>query len=146
MARLFLVWLLFFSLPAQAGWERVTKNPRGDVYYLDNEIMQKGAVYQVWSLVDLIEPIEKSVSVKRLYEADCVKGKLRVIQKLVYSGKGGQGDMLSADNKPGRWVYPDPASVNEDLILRICFGRNEAQAGTKKEAHAGAKEHKAASH
>jgi hypothetical protein len=135
MTRFLIVSLLICSMPARAGWEQVIKNPRGDVYYLDNEILQKGTVHQVWSLVDLIEPIEKSASVKRLYEADCVKGKLRVVQKLVYSGKGGQGTMLSTDKKPGRWVYPDPASVNEELMLRICFGGTGAKAGAKKEIH-----------
>ena len=146
MTRFIIVWLLISALPAHAGWERITKNPRGDVYYLDNEILQKGTVHQVWSLVDLIEPIEKSASVKRLYEADCVKGKLRVVQKLVYSGKGGQGELLSTDQKPGRWLYPDPASVNEELILRICFGKTDSTAVTKKESHSDTKDHKAASH
>jgi len=135
MVRLLIVCLLTCAMPAQAGWEQIIKNPRGDVYYLDNEILQKGNVHQVWSLVDLIEPIEKSSSVKRLYEADCVKGKLRVVQKQVYSGKGGQGKLLSTDQKPGRWVYPDPASVNEELILRICFGNNDAKAGAKRQTH-----------
>lgn len=124
----------------------MTKNPRGDVYYLDNEIVQKGSVYQVWSLVDLVEPIEKSASVKRLYEADCVKGKLRVIQKQVYAGKGGQGELLSTDKKPGRWLYPDPASVNEDLLLAICFGKSEAAPGTRKGTPSDTKGHKAAPH
>ena len=133
MIRFLIVWLLICAMPAHAGWEQVIKNPRGDVYYLDNEILQKGSVQQVWSLVDLIEPIEKSSSVKRLYEADCVKGKLRVVQKQVYSGKGGQGTLLSTDQKPGRWVYPDPASVNEELLLRICFGRTGGAAGAKKQ-------------
>ena len=146
MNRLLIVWLLICSLPAYAGWERVTKNPRGDVYYLDNEILQKGAAYQVWGLVDLIEPIEKSASVKRLYEADCVKGKLRVMQKIVYQGKGGQGAVLSSDMKPGRWLYPDPASVNEELILRICFGKTESQGGEKKDDSPVPKAHKATSH
>ena len=135
MTRFLIVWLLICWMPARAGWEQVIKNPRGDVYYLDNEILQKGTVHQVWSLVDLVEPIEKSASVKRLYEADCVKGKLRVVQKLVYSGKGGQGTLLSTDTKPGRWVYPDPASVNEELILRICFGNTHAKAGAKRQTH-----------
>jgi hypothetical protein len=133
MPRFLFVSLLICSLPVCAGWEPITKSPRGDVYYLDNEILQKGSVFQVWSLVDLIEPIEKSASVKRLYEADCVKGKLRVVQKLVYSGKGGQGNLLKADQQPGRWVYPDPASVNEELILRICFGKTGTSA--KKATH-----------
>jgi len=146
MNRLLIVWLLICSLPAYAGWERVAKNPRGDVYYLDNEIIQKGAAYQVWGLVDLIEPIEKSASVKRLYEADCVKGKLRVIQKLVYAGKGGQGAVLSADKKPGRWLYPDPASVNEELIHRICFGKTESHGSEKKGDSPATKTHKGASH
>lgn len=146
MVRLFIVLLLTCALPSHARWEQATKNPRGDVYYLDTRIVQKGAVYQVWSLVDLIEPIEKSRSVKRLYEADCVKGKLRVLQKLVYVGKGGQGELLSEDKKPGRWVYPDPASVNEELLLRICFGKTEAHASPRKENHQESTSHKPASH
>jgi hypothetical protein len=146
MARILIVLLLVCAVPSHARWEQVTKNPRGDVYYLDTQIVQKGAVYQVWSLVDLIEPIENSASVKRLYEADCVKGKLRVVQKLVHAGKGGQGDPISADKKPGRWLYPDPASVNEELLLKICFGKNDAQAGEKKGSHQESKAHKPAAH
>ena len=158
MARLDLRKVLFAALmmswlPAHAGWELVTRSPRGDLYYLDSNKVQKGRVYQVWSLVDLIEPIEKSSSVKRLYEADCVKGKLRVIQKLVHAGKGGQGALLSSDKKPGDWIYPDPDSVNEELILKICFGNDQAGADAKRAEHArqnkaGHKDdgHKAASH
>ncbi len=133
-------------MPSHARWEQATKNPRGDLYYLDTQIVQKGSVYQVWSLVDLIEPIERSSSVKRLYEADCVKGKLRVMQKLVYAGRGGQGDLLSADKKPGRWLYPDPASVNEELLLKICFGKTETPSAPKQGTPSESKAHKSASH
>ncbi len=146
MVRLLIFLLLTSSFPAHAQWEKVTKNPRGDVYYLDTEILQRGVVSQVWGLVDLIEPIEKSASVKRLYEADCVKGKLRVVQKLVYASKGGQGEPLLADKKPGRWLYPDPASVNEELFLKICFGKSGEEVNSKKEAHDEKESLKPASH
>ncbi len=139
LTRVFLLALLLpVVLPAHARWELATRNPRGDRYYLDTHIVQKGKMYQVWSLVDLVEPIDQSSSVKRLYEADCVKGKLRVMQKLVHAGKGGQGELISADKKPGHWFYPDPASVNEELILKICFGRTDAGEShvTKSPSHA----------
>ena len=146
MARLLLLLLLTCALPSHARWEQAAKNPRGDVYYLDTQIVQEGAVYQVWSLVDLVEPIEKSASVKRLYEADCVKGKLRVMQKLVYAGRGGLGELLSADKNPGRWLYPDPASVNEELLLKICFGKTDAHSAPNQGTSTERKAHKPASH
>ena len=125
-----------FTSSAHAGWELLTRNPRGDAYYLHSNIVQTGPVSQVWGLVDLVSPIEKSASVKRLYEADCVKGKLRVAQKIVHTAKGGQGSVLSSDKKPGPWTYPDPGSVNEEMLLKICFEKKEARNDDKKPAHA----------
>ncbi len=57
MARLLILLLLTCAMPSHARWEQATKNPRGDLYYLDTQIVQKGSVYQVWCLVDLIEPV-----------------------------------------------------------------------------------------
>jgi hypothetical protein len=123
----FLVTLFF--LPASqvyAAWELVTKSARGDIYYLDSTVETKGIISQVWGLVDLSEPIEGSHSVKRLYQFDCVKGKLRVNQRLAYADKGGQGKVTSSEKNPGQWLYPDPESINEQLVLKICFDKKPA--------------------
>lgn len=123
-----LVAVLFF-LPASqvyAAWELVIKSARGDTYYLDSTVQTKGSISQVWGLVDLSEPIEGSASVKRLYQFDCVKGKLRVNQRLAYADKGGQGAVTSSEKNPGQWTYPDPESINEQLVLKICFDKKTA--------------------
>ncbi len=127
--RLRLIGVALFFLPVSqvyASWELVTKSPRGDMYYLDSAVQTKGMVSQVWGLVDLSEPIEGSNSVKRLYQFDCVKGKLRVNQRLAYADKGGQGAVTSSEKNPGQWVYPDPESINEQLVLKICFDKKPA--------------------
>jgi len=124
-----LVVVVLFFLPASevyAAWELVTKSARGDTYYLDSTVETKGIISQVWGLVDLSAPIEGSTSVKRLYQFDCVKGKLRVNQRLAYADKGGQGNVNSSDKNPGQWVYPDPESINEQLVLKICFDKKPA--------------------
>jgi len=124
-----LVVVALFFLPASqvyAAWELVTKSARGDTYYLDSAVQTKGTISQVWGLVDLSEPIEGSSSVKRLYQFDCVKGKLRVNQRLAYADKGGQGGVASSEKNPGQWVYPDPESINEQLVLKICFDKKPA--------------------
>ena len=126
-----LVVVALFFLPASqvfGAWELVTKSPRGDTYYLDSVVQNKGIISQVWGLVDLSEPIEGSSSVKRLYQFDCVKGKLRVNQRLAYADKGGQGALTSSEKNPGQWVYPDPESINEQLVLKICFDKKTAHA------------------
>lgn len=134
MLRTLLISLLcFHASQVHAGWDFVTKSPRGDNYYLDSNSVQKGPISRVWSLVDLVSPIEKTASVKRLYEVDCVKGKLRVLQKLVYAQPGGQGSVLSSDKTAGPWMYSDPASVNEELMLKICFDKKEAGAEPRHE-------------
>lgn len=115
--------LFLYAGHVHAAWELVTKSPRGDAYYLDTAITKKGAFSQVWGLVDLSESIESSSSVKRLYQVDCVKGKLRVNQRLAYAGKGGQGAVTSHEQIPGQWIYPDPESINEELLLKICFNK-----------------------
>ena len=116
---------LFFlpASPVYASWELVTKSPRGDTYYLDSAVQTKGIISEVWGLVDLSEPIEGSNSVKRLYQFDCVKGKLRVNQRLAYPDKGGQGKLTSSEKNPGQWLYPDPESINEQMVLKICFDK-----------------------
>ena len=124
-----LVVLALFFLPASqvyAAWELVTKSARGDMYYLDSTVQTKGIITQVWGFVDLSEPVEGSNSVKRLYQIDCVKGKLRVNQRLAYADKGGQGAVTSSEKTPGQWVYPDPESINEQLVLKICFDKKTA--------------------
>ena len=124
-----LVAVALFFLPASqvyASWELVTKSARGDTYYLDSSVQTKGSISQVWGLVDLSEPIEGSASVKRLYQFDCVKGKLRVNQRLAYADKGGQGAVTSSEKNPGQWTYPDPESINEQLVLKICFDKKTA--------------------
>ena len=124
-----LVVVALFFLPASqvyASWELVTKSARGDTYYLDSTVQTKGIISQVWGLVDLSEPIQGSASVKRLYQFDCVKGKLRVNQRLAYADKGGQGAVTSSEKNPGQWTYPDPESINEQLVLKICFDKKPA--------------------
>lgn len=121
-ARLTCISLLFLHVGhAHGAWELVTKSPRGDAYYLDSAVVKKGTTSLVWGLVDLSEPIENSSSVKRLYQVDCVKGKLRVNQRWAYAGKGGQGAVTSEEKISGQWIYPDPESINEELLLKICF-------------------------
>ena len=124
-----LLAVTLFLLPASqvyAAWELVTKSVRGDTYYLDSTVQTKGIISQVWGLVDLSEPVEGSNSVKRLYQIDCVKGKLRVNQRLAFAEKGGQGALTSSEKTPGQWVYPDPESINEQLVLKICFDKKPA--------------------
>jgi hypothetical protein len=118
-------FLFLHASHAYGAWELITKSPRGDPYYLDSTITKKGMISQVWGLVDLSKPIESSESVKRLYEVDCVKGKIRVSQRWAYASKGGQGAVVSHDKAPGQWIYPDPESINEELLLKVCFEKKK---------------------
>jgi len=127
--------VMLFILPschAYGGWELVTTSSRGDAYYLDSATETKSGMSYVWSLVDLSKAIEGSKSVKRLYQFDCVKGKFRVEQRLAYADKGGQGQLTSVEKTAGQWMYPDPESINEKLVLKICFDKKENTLSTKK--------------
>jgi hypothetical protein len=113
---------LMFSSPSYAKWTKVSKNVKGNTYYVDLERIRKhdGYVYW-WQLGDYLKPTKYGdLSSKTYNQVDC---KLFRFKSLSYSFHkepmgGGTGVM---DNVPDKeWRYPSPNSVNEIILKSVC--------------------------
>lgn len=61
-------------------------------------------------------------SAKTLEEYDCGNSKYRTLQRLAYSGKEGEGQVVYNNTDSGDWVYVTPGTVDELLFRLACKG------------------------
>ncbi len=115
------------SQSAFAEWTMLTKDKRDNIYYLDSAITKSGKISKAWVLIDFADPMIDVHSVKRLYEANCNTGRIRISYKMFYLEKGGIGTLRSTDAKPGFWNYPAPASISEKLFDKLCGDSSDTE-------------------
>lgn len=114
---------LLFALCSQssyAEWTLLAKDKRENSYYVDSAVTRTGKISKAWVLIDFSNPMIDVQSVKRLYEANCETGRIRISYKMFYLEKGGVGTVRSTDAKPGFWNYPGPESISEKLFDKLC--------------------------
>lgn len=116
------------SQSAYAEWVMLTKDKRDNIYYLDSAITKAGKISKAWVLIDFANPMIDVHSVKRLYEANCSTGRIRISYKMFYLEKGGVGTVRSTDAKPGFWNYPAPESISEKLFDKLCGEASDKEA------------------
>ena len=112
--------IALLSQSANAEWAMLAKDKRENIYYLDSTITRAGKISKAWVLIDFSNPMIDVQSVKRLYEANCETGRIRISYKMFYLEKGGVGTVRSSDAKPGFWNYPAPESISEKLFDKLC--------------------------
>ena len=118
------------SQSAYADWTMLAKDKRDNTYYLDSAITRTGKISKAWALIDFTSPMIDVQSVKRLYEANCETGRIRISYKMFYLEKGGVGTVRSTDAKPGFWNYPAPDSISEKLFAKLCGADSDQQQNT----------------
>ena len=119
--------LCCLSQSAYAEWTMLAKDKRDNTYYLDSTITRTGKISKAWALIDFANPMIDVQSVKRLYEANCETGRIRISYKMFYLEKGGVGTVRSTDAKPGFWNYPAPVSISEKLFDKLCGAESDQQ-------------------
>ena len=112
--------IALLSQSAYAEWTMLAKDKRENIYYVDSAITRAGKISKTWVLIDFSNPMIDVQSVKRLYEANCETGRIRISYKMFYLEKGGVGTVRSSDAKPGFWNYPAPDSISEKLFDKLC--------------------------
>jgi hypothetical protein len=122
--------LSFLSQSVYAEWTMLAKDKRDNTYYLDSAISRSGKIAKAWVLIDFSNPMIDVHSVKRLYEANCEVGRIRIAYKMFYLDKGGVGTVRSTDAKPGFWNYPAPDSISEKLFDKLCGAESDQQQNT----------------
>ena len=122
--------LCCLSQSAYAEWTMLAKDKRDNIYYLDSAITRTGKISKAWVLIDFSNPMIDVHSVKRLYEANCEVGRIRIAYKMFYLDKGGVGTVRSTDAKPGFWNYPAPDSISEKLFDKLCGAESDQQQTT----------------
>ena len=111
-----------FASPVFAGWTEVDKGVNGNTYYIDYDTIKEnnGYVYY-WDLDDLLKPDrDGDLSYKGLNEVDCgTPRKYRFLSVSYYTQPMGGGKVTEA-NTSGKWKYPSPNSVGEDMTNAAC--------------------------
>jgi hypothetical protein len=122
------VVLVAISSGAMAEWTLLFFGQDGDgrKLYLDADTVRWSATNTVraWLMLDLKTPQKmgkKSFSsVKTLREFDCKDDRARNLSVIFYSGKMGDGESLSVDEKPSDWVYVAPGTLDAQNLNFMC--------------------------
>ena len=110
-----------FSSPSYSEWTKVSEGVDGDTFYVDFERIRKvdGYVYH-WDMVDYLKPISGGyLSIKSYGLGDCKMFRFKYINNIGYRKPMGVGTG-QPDNRPTKWYYPSPNSVNEKILKSVC--------------------------
>ena len=117
-----LVSTVMFPSPSYAEWTKVTKDMKGNTFYVDfDRIRKHGGYVYYWYLTDYLKPGEYGdLSDKTYRQGGC---KLFRFKNLSYSFHkepmgGGTGNAVNAPEK--EWTYPPPNSSAEGILQSVC--------------------------
>jgi hypothetical protein len=113
-----------FSSPSYAEWMLVSKNGKGDTFYIDPERIRKndGFVYY-WRLSNKLKPTEQGIVSAKFYsQADCTIFRFKNLSASFHKEPmgGGIGKTSEPKGDHKNWNYPSPSSVNENILESVC--------------------------
>ena len=118
-----LVLTLMFSSPSYAEWTKVSTTVEGDTFYVDFERIRKhdGYVYW-WGVSNLLKPDKDGdLSYKLYHQGDCELFRFKFLSASTHKISMGEGKSYAlADEPQGKWEYPRPNSVSEDILKSVC--------------------------
>lgn len=113
--------IVFFPSPSYSKWILVSTQPNGDKYYYEDSNIRKsdGFVY-FWRMVSLGKKIGNSHSGTIYIKSDCSIFRLKYIFAILYSGPLQTGEIVLREEVNKGWDYPQPGSVNDIIMKKIC--------------------------
>ena len=117
-----LVFTLMFSSTSFAEWTEVSKNIRGDTFYVDFERIRKhGGYVYYWDLLDYVTPTETGrLSSSSYNQGDCEIFRIRTLSHISHNQPMGRDVGETYTPKNPEWVYPRRGSVDEGILQRVC--------------------------
>lgn len=106
-SRLLITLLLMSSVSAYAEWVEIVKTDKFTEYKDPETIRRKGNLVKVWQLRDFntIQGYagKSYLSLKMLLENDCTEEQFRILAQFAYSGRMGDGEIVSSVTSPSEW-------------------------------------------
>ncbi|MDC0999865.1 hypothetical protein OAS17_01910 [Methylophilaceae bacterium] len=126
--RILLFSLLFFCIPANAGWIKLNQNQAMDTaYFIDLENIRRGTErVRIWTLTDYTNiQVTKKLnyqSIKSFVEINCQSKKMRILAYSLYEQPMAKGKVVFSKGRPFEWEDVKPSTVN-GLFLNVSCSR-----------------------
>ena len=116
---------LFVSLPASAEWVSYQRNADNEELYDSRVISREGSLVKVWTLTEYAQPItslegQELRSEKYLTTVDCSARKTGSEKVMKYTGRRGEGTLVSTMDTKLRLTTVRAGSSDEALLERVC--------------------------
>ena len=117
-----LALVMLFASPAWAGWVYLSKDVKGNVFYLDFETLRKdGNLRRIWQMVELADGDKlKWVSTRYRNEYDCKNETRRMLSFASFSQKNLSGETLFENTKPTDAEDIAPGSIDWTTLKLVC--------------------------
>ena len=120
--RLGLMGLSLGFVSAQADWQKMAENKRGNSFYIEPDSVQLNSDKRVvLELIDYKKPDrdgDRSVRVQREY--DCTEKKYRVQTANYHKGPMGTGEVSVSSIGTLGWTDVDPQSPGGAILTHLC--------------------------
>lgn len=126
------LWVVVFSFAlcnsASADWEIIgnTKDNSSTAYVDFSKIRTNGVFKDAWVLTDFRSQQKTSngkrfLSVKAKMSFNCAQETRRSLSSVIYSGKMGNGEVVSVDNYDlAQWNHIVPGTLGEAIAQAVC--------------------------
>tara|TARA_X000001036_G_scaffold403038_1_gene409281 strand:+ start:362 stop:670 length:309 start_codon:yes stop_codon:yes gene_type:complete len=97
-------------------------NGYGDKIYYDKDRVRKSGKYlYFWELLDFKKrTIHGDLSSVQYMELDCSIFRYKELKSISYDKSMGEGKMISSETYKGEWEYPEPNSIMESILNKVC--------------------------
>ena len=111
-----------FSTPSYGEWTKVSKNMKGNTFYVDFERIRKhGGYVYYWELGDYLKRDKYGdLSAKVYTQGDCKLFRFKRLSYSFYKEPMGEGTGEIVNKPDKEWSYPSPDSVGETILKLVC--------------------------
>jgi|APSaa5957512493_1039668.scaffolds.fasta_scaffold85550_1 hypothetical protein len=122
MKKIFLIFVLLFSLPSYAEWLKVGKSNNGDIYYFDYEKVKKHGEYiYIEYLSDLLKPdIDGYLSYKSYMQIDCNLYRYKILRANLYKESMAGKEGYTINMKNAEWTQSAPITPIRLALFTAC--------------------------